>query len=404
MRRALRNVLVTSAVAAVTLAGVAGPASARPKPGPGGAVDQLQISQRPLVDAATRIRAVVDEERSNFAGIELVGSTELRLYWKGTPPPAVAKVVGQLRPRVPIKVLPAAYALRELKAEATRLVASGTGVVLAAPLTDGSGLQVRVTAQARMADPRTLTAMPTKVEVGDAPTATGRWADTSPFWGGSTIERQVSPTTIGRCTSGFAGQRNGQKVLITAAHCGPTGAVWRTPSGTYFPPIGVGTANHRVADLEALFIPVGDHRGRIYDGGVDPTGQGIGEFSKAVAGWGPPEVGQYVCQSGSYSGVRCSLRITLKWVSYSLNGVIVTNGVEAQRDDRANAVGKGDSGGPVFRLSSDPNRVIALGVQSAADGSKPATCTGIATECYWRLYFADMTQIVGRTGFTITVG
>lgn len=408
VRRTARTALVTTAVAVVTLAGLAAPASAAPKPGPGGgAVDELQVRQRPLVDAATRIRAVVDEDRSNFAGIELIGSTELRLYWKGTPPAAVAKVVKQLRQSVPIKVVPAAYALRELKTEATRLVKEGTasGVVLAAPLADGSGLRVRVEESATTRAAQALTTVPTSVEVGDAPTPTGRWADTVPFWGGSTIERPVNANTVARCTTAFAGRRNNQNVLLTAGHCGSTGQAWTTPSGTYFSRITVGTGNYKAPDLEALFIPVSDHRGRIYDGGVDPTGQGIGEFSKGVAGWAPPEVGQYICQSGSYSGVRCSIRITLKWVTYALDaGTIVTNGVEAQRDDKANAVGKGDSGGPIFRLSSDPNRVIALGVQSAADGSKPATCTGIATQCYWRLYFADLTQIVGHTGFTITVG
>ncbi|GIF48794.1 trypsin [Asanoa ferruginea] len=404
----LRRSLVITTVAIVTLAGVAMPASAAPKPGPGGgAVDELQVRQRPLVDAAARIRAVVDEDRSNFAGIELVSSTELRLFWKGTPPAAVAKVVGQLRQSVPIKVIPAAYALRELKSEASRLVkqSTATGVVLAAPLPDGSGLRVRVAGSATMRAAQSLTTVPTSVEVGDAPTPTGRWADTVPFWGGSTIQRPVSGNIVARCTTAFAGRRNNQDVLLTAGHCGSTGQTWTTPSGTYFPPITVGTANYKAADLEAMFIPVSSHRGRIYDGGVDPTGQGIGEFSKAVAGWAPPEVGQYICQSGSYSGVRCSIRITLKWVMYAIDdGTIVTNGVEAQRDDKANAVGKGDSGGPIFRLSSDPNRVIALGVQSAADGTKPATCTGIATQCYWRLYFADLTQIVGHTGFTITVG
>ncbi|WP_143050034.1 trypsin-like serine protease [Asanoa ishikariensis] len=406
--RAVRSALVTTTVAIVTLVSVTGPASAAPKPGPGsGAVDELQVRQRPLVDAATALRAVVDEDRSNFAGIELVGSTELRLYWKGTPPAAVGTVVKRLRQSVPVKVIPAAYALRELKAEATRLVTTGnaSGVVLAAPLADGSGLRVRVTSTATMTAARTMTAVPTSVEVGDAPTPTGRWADTVPFWGGSTIERPVNANTVSRCTTAFAGRRNNQNVLLTAGHCGSTGNAFTTPSGTYFPKISVGTANYKKADLEALFIPVSDHRGRIYDGGVDPTGQGIGEFSKGVAGWAPPEVGQYICQSGSYSGVRCSIRITLKWVTYALDaGTIVTNGVEAQRDDQANAVGKGDSGGPVFRLHSDPNRVIALGVQSAADPSKTTTCTGIATTCFWRLYFADMTQIVGHTGFTITVG
>ncbi|MEU8328577.1 trypsin-like serine protease [Micromonospora sp. NPDC048839] len=315
-------------------------------------------------------------------------------------------VVKRLRQSVPIKVVPAAYALRELKTEATRLVKEGTtsGIVLAAPLADGSGLRLRVAGTAMTRTAQALTTIPTSVEVGDAPTPTGRWADTVPFWGGSTIERSAGGNKVTRCTTAFAGRRNNQNVLLTAAHCGSTGQAWTTPSGTYFSQIAVGTANYEKPDLEAMFIPVSDHRGRIYDGGVDPTGQGIGEFSKAVAGWAPPEVGQYICQSGSYSGVRCSIRITLKWVTYSLDGIIVTNGVEAQRDDKTNAVGKGDSGGPIFRLSSDPNRVVALGVQSAGDSSTPATCTGIATQCFWRLYFADMTQIVGQTGFTVTVG
>lgn len=156
----------------------------------------------------------------------------------------------------------------------------------------------------------------------------------------------------------------------------------------------IGTSVTRYPPYETMLIRA-TTAGRIYDGATDPTGAGSGEFSKPVIGWRAPTVGMGICQSGSYSGVRCGIKVTKTNYSYNLGGDIgiVGDGVVAEKTDRTSALGQGDSGGPSFTLAADPAKVYALGFNSAIDTSTQVTCTGYnysGRQCAWRMIFANI--------------
>ncbi len=139
--------------------------------------------------------------------------------------------------------------------------------------------------------------------------------------------------------------------------------------------------------------------GRIFDGGV-----GTGEFSKPVVGAATPFVGEWLCQSGSFSGARCNIVVKAKNVNINTDlGYVNYGTVKAEQVDHQNAVAKGDSGGPMFALNwPNANQVIAKGTNTAIDLGAQTACTGVATVCAWRTYFTDITtSLAGYPGASI---
>jgi hypothetical protein len=102
-----------------------------------------------------------------------------------------------------------------------------------------------------------------------------------------------------------------------------------------------------------------------------------------------------VCTSGSWSGIRCSIKV----LQYNVGHEGVSPLVWAERTDSTQAVGVGDSGGPVFELPAPDNgKVIAKGVISIGDGRTFTSCVagerngpdGRPRACYYQFYYVDV--------------
>jgi hypothetical protein len=142
----------------------------------------------------------------------------------------------------------------------------------------------------------------------------------------------------------------------------------------------------------------------IYTQGIDP----YYSFVK-VAGYGTAPTGAYVKTSGAFSGERSGIKVVNAYATYGIwawGTFWELDGSIAEKTDHSNAVGEGDSGGPVFTTQSD-GRAVANGIISAIDTDTRTSCTGITQVrdqitgnvrlriCAWRMAYARMAQAVG---------
>jgi hypothetical protein len=300
-------------------------------------------------------------------------------------------------------VKPARYSHRQLTAAAGRLTGragAGAAVLRVAIPADGHGLEVGVrgsAAQARgsLAAVTGGVAVDVASDKAAAQPLYSRVDDSPPFWGGA---RLVNGRTGSQCSTGFAiaSRATGQRSMLTAGHCGLNGDVQYTGTRRYV----VGTSTDRFATQDTMRLPT-NAAGRVFDGGV-----GVGEFSKPVAGAWDSFPGLWVCTSGSFSGARCNIvvRAVNEWINTSAGWMgPLTRAEEASYQS---AAGQGDSGGPVFGLTSDYSRVIAVGTISAGDvGSARANCFGVQGRlCSWRIWFADVADSLVRYNSAIVLG
>src|SRR5262245_44725818 len=148
------NVLARSRVlavlAAVVLVAAGSPAVAAPgKPPPGAGTaqpdksvpagfaswDEVMTVQQRLNKAADAITA---GDPDGYGGIKADPLTrELVVYWKGTVPAGVQRIIDAQT--VPVRVLPAKYTQKELRAETARVI-QDKSITSAGPAPDGSGL------------------------------------------------------------------------------------------------------------------------------------------------------------------------------------------------------------------------------------------------------------------------
>lgn len=167
-----------------------------------------------------------------------------------------------------------------------------------------------------------------------------RWFDTSLFKGGAALLSKTGTL----CTSGFAAKRNsdGQKVMITAEHCG-LGATWTTAGGGV--KYGTGWYRSSSTDSQYMMAPAGTGYGSlIYSGSVDATSTKVRKNSAYNA-----SVGDKVYTGGAISGGDSQKVVAINQFGGLGEGPgFLTDSIQGFR-----AVGEGDSGGPVFRLHSD---------------------------------------------------
>jgi hypothetical protein len=164
----------------------------------------------------------------------------------------------------------------------------------------------------------------------------------------------------------------------------------------------MGTVSGDNNSYDRLYINTSSE-GRIYDGGV-----GTGEFSKPVVGASHSFVGDYLCTSGAHSGARCGIQVkTINQTVYFPDfNYYIYQLVRAEQLNHTNAGGNGDSGGPVFSLSADPNKVIAKGTLTGGDlTNTQVSCTGIPTSstrhCAWRIWYVDVVNSLSAYGASI---
>ncbi|MEV4316769.1 trypsin-like serine protease [Actinocrispum sp. NPDC049592] len=194
-----------------------------------------------------------------------------------------------------------------------------------------------------------------------------RFNDLPGWWGGDRISRVEGDTRIS-CTTGFPAVTSDNKpVMLTAAHCGDVGAAFSNGPGSFgnFKPLGTVVLSD--VDRDVAAISVTSTENKINVGSAEaPTQLPI------TGGWATPVVGQRLCQSGSFTGEVCGLRVVdtgvincdlwfigcLDWRG-PLADVINTAG------SGAFAAGHGDSGGPVYLRNSTGTGVTAMGLVSS---------------------------------------
>jgi hypothetical protein len=167
------------------------------------------------------------------------------------------------------------------------------------PKPDATGLQIGVASNAASMKTVTVTISSTvafDVIAGDNPTRASRGLDTQPYWGGSYMENwgPIGDTPSNACTMRFSAIRNLLPVMLTAAHCGGGGDVWRLSNGDYYgQEQEITTARH---DYDAMLVGVPSNQGAIYDG--PSFYDGDTNNGKPIAGSGATVVGDRFCTSG----------------------------------------------------------------------------------------------------------
>jgi hypothetical protein len=352
---------------------------------------ELMKVQGKLGAAADRIIAL---DASGLAGIRVSAETKsLQVAWKGAAPASVRRAAG-LGAGLNLRITSARYSQRELLAAAAR-VARGSHVASVAPQADGSGLLVAMrsgtsTTTARTASVARLAGgVPVTYERAAAPApAFSRGNDIAPYWGGARWNG---------CSTGFAIRIGGVPKMLSAGHCASNGQNAYDGGGDW-----MGTVSGDSDAYDRLYINT-NSAGRIYDGGV-----GSGEFSKPVIGAARSYVGDWLCTSGAYSGARCGIQVRATNVTIWVGSYYIYQLVRAEQVNYQNAIGNGDSGGPVFSLAADHSKVIAKGTNTAIDLGTQVACTGIPASatrrCAWRMYYVDVVNSLNAYGASIITG
>jgi hypothetical protein len=175
-----------------------------------------------------------------------------------------------------------------------------------------------------------------------------RFNDFASWYGGD----RLASSTSG-CTSGFASTYNNAPAILTASHCGGVGTNWwngpNTVGGFRF--MGSTVYSDTATDVAAI----GASGSLNINVGWDP--QAASQLY--VGSWASPVVGEYLCQSGSYTGERCGLRVVdtaqyvclsyFLWWCTSWQGPLAD--VISAYGSGSPAAGHGDSGGPVYQYA-----------------------------------------------------
>jgi hypothetical protein len=198
-----------------------------------------------------------------------------------------------------------------------------------------------------------------------------RFNDYAPWYGGD----RISSSSVG-CTTGFAAVYNGLPAMLTAAHCGGVGtSFWNGPTasnGWNF----MGNVTYSNTSNDVASIQVSSYSNYI---NVGSNPQSPGQL--LISGWQSPVVGQYLCQSGSYTGEVCGLRVVdtnqyvcqswFLWWCTSYQGPIAD--VINYLGSGSYSAGHGDSGGPVY---------LRMGSYGIAEGLVHAVLTPNAAANY----------------------
>ncbi|MFG1840132.1 hypothetical protein [Micromonospora sp. NPDC049175] len=364
-------------------------------PVPGGFAswsELLKLQERMNTAAARITKAAERSATSGFAGIVADPTTrQLQVYWKGEPP---ANLMATTRATVATKVLSAPYSQRELFAAADRLRAkAGNQITTVGPRADGAGLLVGT--QDGLLGASALAGVPVTVQTGVAAAPATRWDDSPPWWGGAAWRNTA---TGGGCSTGFGVYQGGVTRVLSAAHCANLNVLATDPTGQT-----IGTVTTRNVSTDTLLLN-GSGGGRVFNNSTTAAGAVVSEFNNQVIGATPSQVGNWVCSSGAYSGTRCSIQVKARNLCINVrNFGTVCGQVQAENTTGTNAVGQGDSGGPVEIVNAaNTLQVWATGTNTAIDDTNTTVpCTGYVTTgrvCAWRFYYEDILSGMAGVG------
>ncbi len=332
----------------------------------------LQARQAPLLEAASAAIRASQVKGSDIAGASIdVAAHRVDLY---RTKPGAALPAGMARKGVTISVHGAKFTAGQLAKAAETLKANRKalgekGVVVSTfsiPVT-GAGLDVTLLQPATSAKgaPRMLGASAAKAalaaSVGDfigttrtssattkaKPYYNGwRFNDYPAWYGGDRIAQG--------CTTGFPALFNGSMEMMTATHCGGVGTVFSNGPRSNGTTSYMGTVMSANSGTDVSVINVASSSNYINVGPAENSSV------RPVGAWQSPVVGSYVCQSGSYTGEVCGLRVVdtnqsvctsyFLWVCTAYMGPMAD--VVNYLGSGYYAAGHGDSGGPLYWYDS----------------------------------------------------
>lgn len=350
----------------------------------------LMMAQMPLDAAATKIQALAAKPGPAHRGFFETKVIPLRhtlvVYWHGSVPANVAHLIARLRTTIRIEVVKTRYSLAALNRDVLAAIHSDRAVTGGWPLTGGSGIQIGV----RSGNPRSLaSAMRSRLGVPVTVARTGvdhllyscsvpgsdanlgpgsRCNDWENFWGGDVIQQTAYPGGAW-CSGGFGVHNSsGGEYLLTAAHCADNGSgyangikFWNGQTLGSTDSKYVGQITDVPGNHDAAVIPTGTGS-QYYDGPGIYNGDTT--HTKYVAGQQATSVGDSLCESGAFGGVKCGFTVA------ELNATIAdpdygspdwTALALASPGSAGNPI-PGDSGGPWFSLDGCCTHVWAKGL------------------------------------------
>ena len=342
---------------------------------PGAPSREVLQNQANLLSAVTSLEDAAQGKDPAFFSDEIdPDHNTLIIFEHGTLAASSIAAVATAQKSTPfsLELKPVAYSMAALQEKATALMKSSSwlarGVNSVTVNSDGSGLSAMVDATKATKDstpaPDAVTTkteleasagVPVTLESGSIRPLT-RWADSSPWYGGAGLN---SPRYTNYCSTGFAAKSAaGTYFMTTDAHCN-TGSAYYNGTGATL----VGNAVwDGTADMDDTLLIGATGTGRVYDGAWDNSAG----YSKPVSGLSNVANGSYVCTSGAWEGIYCSVKVTSAEhvVSYGNRSWYTLQMTQQQGQP---FTGPGDSGGSVFSLSADGSHDIVIGTIAAGD-------------------------------------
>ena len=327
------------------------------------------------------------------------------LRWVGPVPTAVQAAIGQIAlGGVVVNLLSSNVSLEDQNADIAAIVAGYqqlgfTGNSLLEPEPDGSGgidVYIDGTATDQLRQLWAAHHVATVTENYPIDETSGRQADVSPYWAGMRI--QVGTYASGtwhlydECSAAFGVHDNRNHYLLSAAHCGSPMYVVRNGAGYKFGQVSAYAPSDVGADDMTVFVNPPETSG--YDAWAGPWNT-TSAYRQVIGSLGNSN-GDFVCSSGSYLGEACNLKIT----NNNATAYIQNNSykvVLAKNQSGQAAVCKGDSGGPVYAVTSGPGTRYdyAKGVISLGAGSVAPTA-GAGGTCYQQVAYRDVRKVLSE--------
>lgn len=245
----------------------------------------------------------------------------------------------------------------------------GIGIV------DGSQSQIAAVANAYIAS-RVSVYSVSSVTVGERKFLLDRTTDVKPWNAGDVITSYNGSGNRAGCTSGFGVRlQGGGEGILSAGHC-TDGAIsgWKFSntdhnggSGVYMGPVSRNNYNaNQSGDDRPLDVLLIDANAS----GLGWVGNGSGLHTNPVVDEGGNYEGEQVCESGSFGGEKCQLKVVYVHGCYIEQDPFTgENKYEcAQSRATGDTAISGDSGAPVYRKDSN-NNLIAVGILSAGSSN-----------------------------------
>ncbi|OFE15673.1 hypothetical protein BA895_21785 [Humibacillus sp. DSM 29435] len=217
-----------------------------------------------------------------------------------------------------------------------------------------------------------------------------RFSDTAPWNGGDFIS-----DTVSTCTSGIPAHNGaGAQYLVTAGHCFNLGANIFNYSASlnhggrgYLGRVSTRAQTERDMDAELISTRLSN---------LIWTGSSTSPTRTVIAGTAGSPGHKKVCHSGAYEGEKCGLTIDGVGCK-NFPGVLTYCHLLHASSTNPQAVGPGDSGGPVYRMVDGQLRIV--GTVTGGDGTS-ARCGNWSPQnnriCRSNLWYTDWNAVASR--------